>query len=137
MYCVLLLAANHRADDVGVSRVGDGEGANTVVATAGSAEVNVVAVVVVNTALGEHGVVLNLGLADRGDVVGDEDHLGLASPEGLEGGLVAEVVLARLHDEGETAVDALLGLLLLLGDHLREVRARQRKSDKREQNKCS
>jgi hypothetical protein len=32
--------------------------------------------------------------------------------DGLVGGLVAEGVLAGLHDEGKTRVDALLGLLL-------------------------
>ncbi len=35
--------------------------------------------VVVDTGLGEHGVVLNLGLANRGAVAGDEDQLGCAA----------------------------------------------------------
>lgn len=47
----------------------------------------VVAVEVVNGGLGEHGVVLKLGLAQRRAVSGDEDQLGLARAESLHGGL--------------------------------------------------
>jgi hypothetical protein len=50
----------------------------------------VVAVEVVDGALGEHGVVLELGLAEGRGVAGDENQLGLAHAELLEGGLVAE-----------------------------------------------
>lgn len=50
--------------------------------------------VVVDARLGEHGVVLNLRLAQRRAVVGDDDELGLAGAERLEGGLVPELVLA-------------------------------------------
>ena len=45
--------------------------------TTGSAEVDVVARVVVNAGLGKHGIILDLILADGGAVVGDDDHLGL------------------------------------------------------------
>ena len=44
--------------------------------------------------LGEHRVVLNLGLAQRGAVVGDDHQLGLPGAERLEHGLVPEGVLA-------------------------------------------
>lgn len=47
----------------------------------------VVTVEVVNGGLGEHGVVLKLGLAQGRAVAGDEDKLGLAGAEGLHGGL--------------------------------------------------
>jgi hypothetical protein len=47
----------------------------------------VVAVEVVDGDLGEHGVVLKLGLAQRRAVTGNEDQLGLARAEGLHGGL--------------------------------------------------
>jgi len=40
----------------------------------------------------------------------------LSVAEGLEGRLVTELVLARLHDERQTGVDALAGLDLLLVD---------------------
>lgn len=35
--------------------------------------------------LGKHGVVLELGLAKRGGVASNDDELGLARAEGLEG----------------------------------------------------
>lgn len=47
----------------------------------------VVAVEVVDGSLGEHGVVLNLGLAERRAVTGDENKLGLSGAESLHGGL--------------------------------------------------
>lgn len=40
--------------------------------------------------LGQHAVVLELGLAERGSVASDDDQLGLAGAQALEGGLVAE-----------------------------------------------
>ena len=60
-------------DDVRVTRVGDGQAANAEVLTAGSAEVDVGSGVVVDAGLGEHGVVLNLGLLE-GRAVGGNDH---------------------------------------------------------------
>lgn len=42
--------------------------------------------------------------------------LTLSETEGLEGGLVAELVLAGLHDKSQTGVDTLTGLNLLLVD---------------------
>ena len=45
-------------------------------------------------------------------VVGHEDELGLAVTQGLEGLLVAEHVLATLHDKSQARVDALDSLLL-------------------------
>ena len=50
----------------------------------------VVAREVVDGGLGQHGVVLELRLAERGSVAGNDDKLGLASAEALEGGLVTE-----------------------------------------------
>ncbi len=50
----------------------------------------VVAGEVVDGGLGQHGVVLELRLAERGSVAGNDDKLGLAGAEALEGGLVTE-----------------------------------------------
>ena len=62
----------------------------------------VVAVEVVDGALGEHGVVLELRLAERRGVAGDEDQLGLAHAELLERGLVSKDDCARVSfDAGE------------------------------------
>lgn len=48
----------------------------------------------VDTSLGKHGVVLNLGLPQGRAVARDDDELGLTLAERLEGRLVAEGVLA-------------------------------------------
>lgn len=58
------------------TRVGDDEGRDAEVLSGGSSEANVVSVVVVNTALSEHGVVLNLRLAEGRAVVADDNKLG-------------------------------------------------------------
>jgi hypothetical protein len=68
--------------------------------------------VLVDTGLGEHGVVLDLRLAQRRAVAGDQDQLGGALAQGLQGGLVAEGVLARLHAQCEAVVQRVGGLLL-------------------------
>lgn len=44
----------------------------------------------VNRGLGEHGVVLQLRLAQRGSVAGNDDELGLAGSQSLESRLVAQ-----------------------------------------------
>ena len=82
--------------------------------TAGGTEVQVGAVVVVDGGLGEHAVVLELGLADGVAVVGDNDDLSATSTEGSHGLVEAEAVLAGLHDEGDLRVEVIylrLGLL--------------------------
>jgi len=84
------------------------------VLTTGGAEVQVGAVVVVDGGLGEHAVVLQLGLADGVAVVGDHDDLSATSAEGSHGLVEAEAVLAGLHDEGDLRVEVIylrLGLL--------------------------
>merc|ERR1719231_1020137 len=63
-----------------------------------------------HTSFGEHGVVLNLRLAKSWAVVGDEDQLGLAITQRLDGGGSAEVVLSTLNDKGQAAVDGVGGL---------------------------
>ena len=44
----------------------------------------------VDSSLGEHGVVLELRLAEGRSVASNDDELGLAAAEGLEGRLVSE-----------------------------------------------
>jgi len=117
----LLLAGK----DVGVTGIDDGEDGAVVELTAGGTKVGVVTRVVVDGGLGKHGKVLDLGLAERGAVRGDEDHLGPALAEGLGGGLVAEDGLAGLHDQLEAGVHVLH--VLLLCSHLRGKRRLYRK----------
>jgi hypothetical protein len=84
--------------------------------------------------LGKHSVVLKLRLPQRRSVASNDDELGLASSQALQGRLVAESdpiqvslalaefallnVLARLHHKREARVDGVGGSLVLLGCHL-------------------
>ena len=84
--------------------------------------------------LGQHGVVclelaiarteqmtvfltLELRLPQGRGVSGDDDELGLASSQALEGGLVAEGDLTGLHHKRKARVDGVGGSLVLLGGH--------------------
>jgi len=88
------LSTRHGSDDVRVSGVGDGESTNSEVLSTSCSKHIVVSSIVVDSSLGQHGVVLNLRLAERWGVVGDDHQLALAIPQGLEGLLVAKDVLA-------------------------------------------
>jgi hypothetical protein len=64
--------------------------------------------------LGKHSVVLDFRLAERGAVVADDDKLALAGPQRLEGALVTQSVLPRLHHQRQARIDVLcLGFILL------------------------
>lgn len=65
------------AKNIRVTSVGDGDGGHAEVLTATSAQVDAVALVVVHGGLGEHSVVLNLGLSQGRAVVGHENELSL------------------------------------------------------------
>ena len=57
-------------------------------------------------------------LPERRSVVGNDDQFSLSHSQGFEGLFVAQLVFAGLHDKGQSAVDRLDGLLLLLlGSH--------------------
>jgi hypothetical protein len=101
--------------DIGITDVSDRQDTRAEVLTAGSAKVEVVARVVVDRGLGEHRVVLDLGLADWGAVVGNHDQLGATSAEGGQGLASAQDVLAGAHDELDLGVDRVYLRLRLLG----------------------
>ena len=61
--------------DIRVAFIEDGHDTDTEVLSAGSAQVLVVAGVVVEVALAKHGQVLNLGLSKTRGVGRDDDHL--------------------------------------------------------------
>lgn len=71
----------------------------------------------VDGSLGKHGVVLDLGLAQRRRVSRDEYELSLARAHVLESALKAEGDLTRLDDKLELGVDVVLGRLLSLRSH--------------------
>ena len=105
-------------EDVRITWVDDGHAGDTeVLFASGSKGVVVPGVdksrrVVLLGNLCEHGVVLNLGLAKGGAVVRHDDEACLSLPEELEGLLVAELVLSRLDDKLELAVDVISRVLL-------------------------
>ena len=70
-----------RLHDVGVTNVGDRQHRGAEQLSARSAEGDVIAAVVVHSSLRKHCIVLNLRLAQRRAVVGDEDELGCRAHE--------------------------------------------------------
>lgn len=70
-----------------------------------------------NSSLGQHGVVLKFRLSQSRAVAGDDDQLGLALSQRLEGGLVSQSILSTLDDKSQSGVDSLHCFLLLLARH--------------------
>lgn len=64
------------SQDIGITSISDGENTGTEELTTSGTKINVVTVVVVNTSLGQHGVVLDLGLTERRTVTSNDDQLG-------------------------------------------------------------
>ena len=69
----------------------------------------VVAVEVVDGSLAEHRVVLELTLAERRSVAGNDDELGLARADGLDGALVTKDDGTGLHNKRKARVDRVGG----------------------------
>lgn len=101
-------------EDIGVTSIQNSHGGTSEELTASSTELNVVTGEVVNLSLGQHGVVLELRLAERRGVSGNDDELGLSRSELLESRLVSEGDLSGLHNKCQTTVDGVGGLLSLL-----------------------
>ena len=99
-------------EDVGITGINDGNNGAVEELTACSTKLGVVTRVVVDSSLGKHGKVLNLGLAEGRAVRGDENQLGLAPAKRLDRGFVAKDGLARLHDQLESRIHVLDILLL-------------------------
>ena len=98
------LLSLHLLDNIGITRVGDGQAANSKVFTASGTQVNVGSTVVVDAGLTQHSKVLDFTLSEWWDVARDQDELGLSSSQALEHGLVTQSVLSTLHDEGQATV---------------------------------
>lgn len=115
----LLLLIRHASDDVRIAGVNDRQCAHPVVLSAGSAKLNVVTTVVVNTSLGQHGIVLDLRLPKSRAVVCQNNQLGFPLTDHLLGLLVPQHILSTLHHQLETGVDRLHGFFrLLCGNHV-------------------
>jgi hypothetical protein len=110
------------SQDVGISGINDTHGGDVEELSASGSKLNVGSRVMVDRDLGEHSVVLNLGLPQRRAVVSDEDKLGLVEAEGLEGGLVSKDSLSGAHNHLKARVGVLAVLSLLVkGEEGREV----------------
>lgn len=101
--------------NVGVTAIHNGDSADSEKSTTSGSELVVTALEVVDGALGEHGVVLNLGLSQSRGVASDDHELGLTLSQGLDGGLVTKGVLSGLDSKTELGVDVIAGLLRLGG----------------------
>lgn len=64
------------AENIRITGIGDHNAGNAKVLSAGSSQIHAVSTVVMHDSLGKHGVVLQLGLAERRAIVGNEHKLG-------------------------------------------------------------
>lgn len=113
-----LLLIWHAPDDVRIARIDDGQCAHPEVFTTGCAKLNVVSTVMVDTGLGQHGIVLDLRFPEGRAVVGQDDQLGFPLTDHLLGLFVAQDVLSTLHHQLESGVDGLHRLFLCEQDAL-------------------
>lgn len=100
--CRLLLGVDHAGDVHGCFRM-----RSTMSCQAGRftrVETYVGAGKVVNRGLGQHGVVLEERLPQRGSVLGNDDQLGLAAAEALEGGFLRELLASRFAKARSCAI---------------------------------
>ena len=106
------MVLGHVLDDVTVSGVGDTQAADAEVLTAGGTEGDVVAVVVVDGGLAQHGVVLKLRLPQGRAVAGDQHKLGLSGTKRLQRLTVTQAVLPRLDNKLQLVVNAFLDTIV-------------------------
>jgi hypothetical protein len=62
--------------DIRITGISDRENTGTEKLTTSGTKIDVVTVVMMDTSLGQHGVVLNLGLTERRTVTSNDDQLG-------------------------------------------------------------
>jgi hypothetical protein len=107
-----LLVTRRSLDDIRIAWINNAETANTEVFPTGCTQVNIVSMEMVNSDLSQHSIVLNFRLPKGRAVVSNDNELRLGVPESPEDGLVAERVLATLHNKLQLVVDVVRGLLL-------------------------
>merc|ERR1712173_245827 len=117
----LLLASSVSFDNVRISWIGDSQTTNTKVFTASSSQLNVVTLVVVNTGLCEHSVILNLGSAELGCVVGENDQFGLSLTKLSDSLSVAEIIFSRFDHQLKPGVNRGTFFFCFFRNHFRRV----------------
>merc|ERR550525_151492 len=90
------------------------ERTNTEIFSASGSQFIVVSRIMMDTGLGQHGVVFDLRLPERWGIIGNDHQLRLPHSQSFEGLFVAQLEFARFHDKSQSAVDGFNCLLLLL-----------------------
>lgn len=98
--------------DVRVTGIQDSQGSDSEQSTASGTQLVVTTLEVVDLSLGQHSVVLQLGLSQHWGVTSDDNQLSLTGSQGLDSGLVAQAVLTGLDNQGQLSVDVLRSLTL-------------------------
>lgn len=102
----------HASNDIRITWVNDRQCAYSVVFSTCCAQFNIIAAVVMDTSLGQHGIVLYFRFPQGRTVVGEDDQLRFALSDHLQSLLVAQHVLATFHNQLEPRVDRLQRLFL-------------------------
>lgn len=98
--------------NVRVTSVQNGHGTNSEQLTADGTQLVVTALEVVDLGLGQHGVVLQLRLSQDWGVTSNDNQLGLAGSQSLNGRLVTQGVLTGFDNQTQLGVDVLSSLVL-------------------------
>lgn len=101
-------------DDIWITWINNAKAWHTKILSTCCPQINIVSAEMVDPNLGKHGVVFNLGLAERWAIVRYQNQLPFGATERAEDGFVTETVLAALHNQGQPVVYVLMSLLRLL-----------------------
>merc|ERR1719206_642820 len=104
--------SRHGSDNVRISRISDAQHRHAEILSTSSSQLDVVPCVMMNTCLGQHGVVLDLTLAELWCVGADDDQLCFALSKCFQRASVPEGIFPTFHDESQSGVNALASLLL-------------------------
>lgn len=101
----------HGSDDVRISRIRNTENRNTEVFSTSSSKFDVVPGVMMDTGLGQHGVILDLTFTQLWCICADDDQLGFSLSKCFQCTSVTKCIFSTLHDESQSRVDAFASLL--------------------------
>lgn len=71
------MITRYALNDIGITWINNAEAAYSEIFSTGSAQVNIISIVVMNSNLGQHSIIFNLRLSQRRTIVGDDDKLPL------------------------------------------------------------
>jgi hypothetical protein len=111
---VHLVTGRVSGQDVTITSIFDRHDTSTKHLSASHTKINIGSRKVVHSGLRQHGVVFKFRLAKRGAVLSNNHKLCASLAQSLLSGLVANTVLATLHNQTQTAVDRVVFLIGLL-----------------------